>query len=383
MKLGSEVFLQTYTQKYQEARIGLMSNLTGVNHNLESTIDLFAHHDDIQLTALYGPEHGIRGDAKEGELIDSSIDAYTGLPVFSLYNKNKKPDKEMLASIDLIFCDLQDVGVRYYTFIYTLANMMKLCGEQGIPIVVLDRPNPINGVGIEGNIVEDGFESFVGQFPIPVRHGLTIGELALLFKHEFQIPCNLDVIPMSGWSRKDYFDDTDLYWVSPTPNATNLNMCLLYSGTCLLEGTNISEGRGTTKPFEMLGAPFVNGRELAEELAEYNIEGVLFRPTFFKPQYQKYAGKVCEGVQIHITDRTKINAFYLGITVIKTMHNLYPNEFQFTKSADFNNRFFLDLLAGTDNLRKQVLKGDTSEFFNRMSYETEAFRLSREKYLLY
>lgn len=383
MKTGLEVFLSKYTEAYQDKRLGLLTNSTGVNHELVSSIDLFAEHETLTLTALYGPEHGIRGDAQEGEWISSSIDPYTNLPVYSLYHENKNPDKEMLENVDVVFCDLQDIGSRYYTFIYTMANMMRLCKKEGKRFVVLDRPNPINGEDVEGNLVQAHCTSFVGQYPIPVRHGLTIGELAHLFNEEFDIHCELKVIEMEGWSRRQYFDDTNLHWVSPTPNATNINMCLLYPGTCLIEGLNVSEGRGTTKPFEIIGAPFINGRKLAEKLTELELPGVTFRPTTFQPMYQKFAGEVCGGVQIHIIDRKVMKPVQMGVLLLQTLVELYPNQVEFIRSQDFNNRFFLDLLIGTDALRKQLMTHDTNHFIAEMEKERQQFMAVREKYLRY
>ncbi len=383
MKIGLEVFLSKHTDAYKGEKIGLLTNSTGVNHQLVSAIDLFAEHKTLMLTALYGPEHGIRGDAQEGKWISSSIDPYTNLLVYSLYHENKNPDKAMLKDIDVVFCDLQDIGSRYYTFIYTMANMMQLCKEEGKRFVVLDRPNPINGLDVEGNLIQAHCTSFVGQYPIPVRHGLTIGELALLFNEEFGIHCELEVIEMEGWSRYQYFDETNLHWVSPTPNATNINMCLLYPGTCLIEGLNVSEGRGTTKPFEVIGAPFINGRELAEKLMELELPGVRFRPTTFQPMYQKFVGEVCEGVQIHITDREVMKPVRMGIMLLQTLVELYPEKVEFIRSQDFNNRFFLDLLIGTDLLRHGLQNQRIDDFLASMEKECQRFMAIRNQYLLY
>lgn len=382
MKLGLEVFLENNTEEYIGKKIGLLTNLTGVNHDLESTIDLFYKHPNIQLTALFGPEHGLRGEVQEGKLIDSSVDAYTGVPVFSLYNKEKKPNVEMLKNVDVVFCDLQDIGTRYYTFIYSLANTMQICGQEGKKVVVLDRPNPINGITMEGNLVDEDFRSFVGKFPIPVRHGMTIGELAHLFKNEFSIECDLEVVPMEGWSRDMYFDQTDLYWVSPTPNTTTMDMCVLYPGTCLIEGTNLSEGRGTTKPFEVIGAPFIDGRELADEMNALNLKGVRFRQAVFKPMYSKHEGEVCEGVQVHVSDRHNLHAFEIGISLLETIYRLYPDKVEFIQAGK-RNQYFLDLLAGTDQLRKQIELGNTSAIRTQSREQTQQFETIRKNYLLY
>lgn len=331
---------------------------------------------------MFGPEHGLRGEVQEGKLIDSSVDPYTGVPIHSLYNKDKKPNVEMLKDVDVVFCDLQDIGTRYYTFIYSMANTMQICGQEGKKVVVLDRPNPINGIDVEGNLVQDAFRSFVGKFPIPVRHGMTIGELARLFKHEFNIACDLEVIPMEGWNREQYFDQTDLYWVSPTPNTTTIDMCMLYPGTCLIEGTNISEGRGTTKPFEVIGAPFIDGRKLAEALKSLSLPGVQFRPAVFKPMYQKFAGEVCEGIQVHISNKDTLSAFDIGISIVETIYRLYPEQMTFIQAGE-QNRYFIDLLAGTDQLRKQIIQGDTTDFREQLPTAVQQFMAMRENYLLY
>lgn len=382
MKLGLDMFLEKHAAAYRGKRIGLVTNLTGVNHNLIPTIDLFHEHPDIQLTALYGPEHGIRGDAKEGEEIGHSVDPYTGLPVYSLYGDTKKPTPEMLEPVDMIVLDLQDIGSRYYTYIYTMAYVMQACGEQGKPFIVLDRPNPIGGTAMEGNLLEPEFQSFVGLYPIPNRHGLTIGELALLFKHEFGIACDVKVIPMEGWTREMYFDETGLFWVPPSPNSPGLDMGILYPGTCLAEGTNLSEGRGTTKPFEFIGAPYIDGYTLAKAFNRREVSGVLTRPISFVPTYQKHLGVRCEGVQLHVVDRHRLNALKAGLVLLEVIASLYPNDFAFRKRSDEGPGFF-NLLAGTDQLSERVLKGTTKEFLQSCESQLESFRAQIQPYLLY
>jgi uncharacterized protein YbbC (DUF1343 family) len=382
MKLGLDVFLENHIHLFKGKRIGLVTNLTGVNRDLVPTIDLFHDHPDIRLTALYGPEHGIRGDAKEGEEVASSTDPYTGLPVFSLYGPTKKPTPEMLEPVDVIVFDLQDIGSRYYTYIYTMAYVMEACGEQGMPFVVLDRPNPIGGTAIEGNLLESELKSFVGLFPIPNRHGLTIGELALLYQHEFGISCDVTVIPMEDWTREMYFDRTGLFWVPPSPNSTGLDMSILYPGTCLIEGTNLSEGRGTTRPFEFVGAPFIEGYRLAKTFNQLGIPGILARPISFVPTYQKYMNVRCEGVQLHVVDRRKIHSLQAGLALLETIAELYPKDFAFREAASNGNRFF-DLLAGTKQLRNKVLNGETAEFLEECEPQLDRFKDQIKPYILY
>lgn len=381
MKLGLDVFLAEGCQRFKGNRIGLVTNMTGVNRELVPSIDLFHNHPDIHLSALYAPEHGIRGDIKEGEAFETSIDPHTRVPVFSLYGENRKPNREMMDAADVIVFDLQDIGSRYYTFIYTMAYMMEACAIYHKPFVVLDRPNPVNGVKMEGNLVEENVRSFVGLLPIPNRHGMTVGELALLFKHEYGYNCELKVIPMQGWKRHMHFDETEFLWVPPSPNTTHIDMAILYTGTCLIEGTNLSEGRGTTKPFEWIGAPYIDGHKLAETYNQLNLSGVLARPISFKPTYQKYKDEVCEGVQLHVVDRHQLNALEAGMRLLEVIHSLHPSEFEYIKNEQ--NKYFFDLLAGTKRLKTYITHRKTDEFLDECRYELDTFQKLKERYLLY
>lgn len=381
MQAGIDVFLEYEFNQFKGKRIGLVTNITGVNKKLKPSIDLFHNHPDINLVALYGPEHGIRGDAKEGEQVNSSIDPYTGLPVFSLYGPSKKPSKEMLDPVDVLVFDLQDIGSRYYTFIYTMGYVMEACGEYGKHFVVLDRPNPISGIFMEGNLVEEDVRSFVGLYPIPNRHGMTVGELAHFFKYEIGINCELTVVSMKGWKRQMFFDETDFFWVSPSLNTTGIDMCILYPGTCLIEGTNLSEGRGTTKPFEYIGAPYIDGYNLAKTFNEKKIRGVLARPVSFVPTYQKHKDKVCDGVQLHIVARKALHSLQAGLTLLETIAEMYPNDFEFIQHQ--NGNYFFDLLAGTKELRDIILQGKSSDFLLKNENQLKEFQKQRETYLLY
>lgn len=382
MKLGVDVFLEQYVSKFVGKRIGLVTNMTGVNHRLTPTIDLFYDHPDINLTALYGPEHGIRGDAKEGEIVESSIDKYTNLPVYSLYGASKKPSKEMLENVDVVVFDLQDIGARYYTFIYTMAYVMEACAEHGKHFVVLDRPNPISGVSMEGNIVQEDVRSFVGLYPLPNRHGMTVGELANLYKHEFGIHCELTVVPMNGWERRMYFDETGLLWVPPSPNTTGIDMSTLYPGTCLVEGTNLSEGRGTTRPFEYVGAPYIEGYLLAKRFNERKVPGVIARPVSFVPTYQKHKDKVCEGVQLHVVNRMELHSLKTGLTLLELIAEMYPDDFTFLQQGE-SKKYFFDLLAGTKTLREKILNGKVQGFLESSIAKLDSFSEIRKPYLIY
>ncbi|GGA66672.1 exo-beta-N-acetylmuramidase NamZ family protein [Ornithinibacillus halotolerans] len=381
MKLGLDIFLEQDYKQFKGQKIGLVTNITGVNERLIPSIDLFHEHPEIELTALYAPEHGIRGDAREGEKVESMVDPSTGLPVYSLYGETRKPTKEMLEQVDVLVFDLQDIGSRYYTFIYTMAYVMKACKELGKHFVVLDRPNPISGTRMEGNLVEDDVRSFVGLLPIPNRHGMTVAELALLFNNEYGFDCELTVVAMQGWDREMYFDETGLFWVPPSPNTTNMDMSILYPGTCLIEGTNLSEGRGTTRPFEFVGAPFINGQHLAKEFNQKNIPGVIARPTSFIPFYQKHKDVLCSGIQLHVENRYKLNSLQAGIILLETIADMYPNDFEFISNV--NDKYFFDLLAGTKSLRNHILQRTSNDFIESCHDSLEVFRKLKEPYLLY
>ncbi|WP_026906926.1 exo-beta-N-acetylmuramidase NamZ family protein [Paucisalibacillus globulus] len=381
MKLGLDIFLETGYKEFQNQRIGLVTNMTGVDQRLNTTIDLFFEHSDIRLVALYGPEHGIRGNAKEGEKVTSSIDNNTKLPAYSLYGETRRPSKEMMENVDVIVFDMQDIGSRYYTYIYTMAYVMEACAQYNKKMIVLDRPNPIAGITMEGNLVEEDVRSFVGLLPIPNRHGMTIGELAWMFRHEFGYTCDLTVVPMKNWTRNMYYDETGLLWVPPSPNTTNLDMNLLYTGTCLFEGTNISEGRGTTRPFEWIGAPFIDGQKLAKHVNKKRLPGVLARPVTFSPTYQKYNGQVCEGVQLHIIDREQVHSLKTGLTLLESIVELYPSDFQFVKND--HGKYFFDLLAGTKKLRTDIMNIQTDDFFEECNKQLIDFEKVKKQYHLY
>ena len=381
---GIEVLLRERAGDLQGRRIGLVTNMTGVDRALRSDIDLLAARRDIQLVALFGPEHGVRGDVQAGGHVDSSRDAATGLPVHSLYGEHREPTPDMLRGIDLLLFDIQDVGARFYTYPYTLANVLRAARREGIPVWVLDRPNPVGGLKVEGPVLEPAQASFVGMFPIPVRHGMTIGELARLFNGEFGIGADLTVVPMRGWRRGDAEPGGAMPWVPPSPNMPTRDTALVYLGTALLEGTNVSEGRGTTRPFETLGAPFVDGRQLADALNALGLPGVRFRPTAFTPSFSKHQGRACGGVQIHVTDRDAFLPFRTGLAVVKALHDLYPEAFRFQSDAPGATPGFFDKLAGNAWLRPAIERGDTLDAMQaRWQPELGRFEAVRGRYLLY
>lgn len=374
--LGAEMLMKNEKKLLKGKRVGLITNPTGVDQNLNSVVDLLNNDSDIQLEALYGPEHGVRGDAQAGQYVDYYIDEVTGLPVYSLYGKTRKPTPEMLENIDVLVFDIQDVGTRFYTYIYTMALAMEAAQEKGIPFIVLDRPNPLGGKKVEGPVLDPEFASFVGQYAIPLRHGMTVGELAKLFNKEFDIGANLTVVKMKGWKRNAYFDETGLQFVMPSPNMPTLETALAYPGAALIEGTNVSEGRGTTKPFELIGAPFISSPELVTRLNQLDLPGVTFRAASFTPTFSKHSGKLSHGVQIHITDRNKYEPVETGLHIVKTIKDLYPEQVQLTP--------FFDNLIGNGWIRPAIENGMTvEEMESRWRKDLKEFEKVRKKYLMY
>lgn len=375
---GIEVLLKDDKNVLSGKKVGLITNPTGIDSELTSIVDLLHDDPDIQLTALFGPEHGVRGDAQAGASVEFYIDEKTGLPVYSLYGKTKKPTPEMLKDVEVLVFDIQDVGTRFYTYIYTMAYAMEAAKENDIPFIVLDRPNPQGGVSVEGPILEPEFSSFVGMYPIPLKHGMTVGELATLFNKQFKIGADLKVIKMKGWKRDMDYDDTGLPFVLPSPNIPTVSTTFVYPATGLIEGTNVSEGRGTTKPFELIGAPYINSDELAGKLNALRLPGVKFRAASFTPTFSKHAGKLSHGVEIYVSDRKKFKALPTGLHIIKTIHDLYPNDFEFLQANNFS------LLIGNGWVRGKIEDGaSVNEIMKEYEDDLDAFKKVRKKYLLY
>jgi uncharacterized protein YbbC (DUF1343 family) len=375
---GVEVLLDDQKELLKGKKVGLITNPTGIDSKMNSIVDLLHDDSDIELTALFGPEHGVRGDAQAGEYVESYIDEKTGLPVYSLYGQTRKPTPEMLKNVEVLVFDIQDVGTRYYTYIYTMAYAMEAAKENNIPIVVLDRPNPQGGLTVDGPVLEPEFSSFIGMYPIPTKHGMTVGELASFFNEEFNIGADLRVVKMKGWRRSMDFDDTGLPFVLPSPNMPTVSTTFVYPATGLIEGTNLSEGRGTTRPFELIGAPFINSTNLAAELNSLNLPGVKFRAASFTPTSSKHAGKLSHGVEIYVTDRADFDAVTTGLYIIKTIHDMYPDDFEF-----LSNNFF-DKLIGNDRVRTMILEGaSVEEIMKRYKKELYEFKKVRKEYLIY
>jgi uncharacterized protein YbbC (DUF1343 family) len=383
--LGSERLLASTA--LNGARVGLVSNPASVDRQLRHIADHLAVHQDARLAALFGPQHGFRSDVQDN-MIETrhAHDEVRRVPVYSLYSDVREPTREMLRDLDLLVIDLQDVGVRIYTYIYTMANCLKAARRHGLKVIVCDRPNPIGGLQVEGPVLVPGFESFVGMYPIPMRHGLTIGEIARLFNEEFGIGADLEVIAMEGWRREMYWDDTDLTWIISSPNIPTFDTTTVYPGGVLFEGTNVSEGRGTTRPFELIGAPWVVAERFAEAMNRRDLPGVYFRPAVFEPTFQKHAGKACAGVQIHARDRRTFRPVEAGVALIEAFRASDPNQFRW-KDPPYEYEYEkmpIDCLAGSSTLRDQIDAGvPAHEIAAGWKEPVDEFLKIRERVLLY
>lgn len=384
---GIEVLLSDKLASLRGQRIGLVCNQASVLPDLRHAADVFFEHPDIDLTTLFGPQHGIRGDVQYNMIETPHVrDTRTGLMVYSLYSETRVPTEEMVADIDTFVIDLQDVGCRIYTYTYTMANCMIAAAKFGKRVVVCDRPNPINGVTVEGNVTEKEFTSFVGQFELPTQPGMTIGEMARMFNEHWGIGCELEIIEMGGWRREMWHEETGLPWVLPSPNIPTIDTCAVFPATVHLEGTELSEGRGTTLPFELNGAPFIDPYAWAEELRKFDFPGVSFREAYFQPTFCEFAGQTCGGIQLHVTDRSAFTPVIVGIAMVKTAYDMYPNHFQWRQNAyeyEFGKNPF-DVVCGTDKIRNAIETGEAlDKIESGWQIELGAFKQVREKYLLY
>ena len=383
--LGSDILFQKDLVKGR--RIGLVCNPASINARFRHVVDAAADAG-VTIGALFGPQHGIRSDLQEN-MIESphEQDARRRVPVYSLYSETREPTGEMLAGLDALVIDLQDVGTRIYTYIYTMAYCLKAAARTGLPVIVCDRPNPIGGVAVEGPMLEKGHESFVGLYPIPMRHGMTIGEVARLFNEHFGLGAKLEVVPMQGWSREMYFDATGLPFVLPSPNIPTLEAEIVYPGAVLFEGINVSEGRGTTKPFELLGAPWVTDAEaFADGLNALRLPGVVFRPHAFEPTFHKHAQTLCGGCQIHVTDRASFRSVETGVALAIAFRDADPGAFAW-REPPYEYEYTLppiDILYGSSALREGMAAGRSARAIAEDWVEpVRAFNAVRASYLLY
>lgn len=382
--LGIDRLLTEQFDLIRGKRVGLYTNLSAVNADLVPSYVLFAIAKNVTLAALFGPEHGITGAATAGEKVSSQIDDYSRVPVHSLYGETNKPMPEALRDLDVMICDIPDVGVRFYTFVWTLSYIMDACAEQGVPVIVCDRPNPLGGQIVQGPGVRAGFESFVGRFNVPIRHGLTIGEMAQLLNAEYlDKPCDLTVIPCGGLRRSMTFPQMGMPWIAPSPSLAHFANVENYAGSCLVEGTTLSEGRGTGFAFQVLGAPFINAVVLADYLNVLSMPGVRFRPVIFRPGVNKYAGVNCGGVMAHVTDPNAYNPIAAWLIALREVMVTYSGQVEWL--PPYNDRYHLDLLMGTDAVRRDLLSGEVSvrAMMDAWAIEEAAFRVKRAPYLLY
>ncbi|MCU0241751.1 MAG: DUF1343 domain-containing protein [Vicinamibacteria bacterium] len=367
-------------------RLGLIANPTAVTRDLVPAALLLKRTRGLRLVALFGPEHGLWADAQDLVEVADARDTATGLPIHSLYGQTRVPTRDMLAEVDVLLFDVQDVGSRYYTFIYTMLHAMEACAEHGRSFVVLDRPNPLGGKRIEGHRQDPGYLSFVGLHPLPVCHGMTVGELAQLFRAERKLGLDLDVIRMRGWRRAMTFDQTGLPWVMPSPNMPTLDTAFVYPGGCLIEGTNLSEGRGTTRPFEIVGAPWLDPWTLAAAMERERLSGVRFRPLFFTPTFQKHAGLRCGGVQVHVIDRNAFRPYLTYCLLIAHARHQNPSRFAWRQPPYEYElvKLPIDILSGSAKLRETIDAGRPLRALLRQSRRDEIhFAKRRRPYLLY
>jgi uncharacterized protein YbbC (DUF1343 family) len=378
VKLGIDILLTEQQRLINGRTLALICNASSVTGELVHAAAALQALPGVRLAALFAPEHGLYGTAADGETFGDAIDPATGLPVYSLYGDDgKRPSPHHLAGLDALVFDVQAVGVRFYTYITTLLYVMQAAAEQALPIIVCDRPNPIGGEIIEGPVLQTGFESFIGPAPIPIRHGLTIGELARFYAAAFDLDVDLTVVPCAGWRRDMSYDETGLPWVPPSPAMPRLETALLYPGACLLEGTNLSEGRGTTQPFELAGAPWLDGYALAAMMNDWQLPGVRFRPVQFTPTSSKWNGETCHGVQLHITDRQALRSVAVGLRLIAAARTQRPDEFAW-------NAPHFDRLMGTDKVREDWENGRSlPDIISDWTDSQQTYLSQRETILIY
>lgn len=363
--------IEDYLSLFEGKRVGLITNQSGVNSSYISSIDILYKYTN--LVSLFSPEHGIRGNVNEGATVGDTVDAKTGVKINSLYGNTLSPTKEMLDEIDVMCFDIQDVGARFYTYIYTMSNAMIECQKYNKKFVVFDRPNPIGDV-VEGNILNMDYSSFIGKFPLVQRHGMTVGELALMFNQEFGIGCDLEVVKMKNYNRNLYLDETSMPWVNPSPNIPQIETAVVYPGTCVFEGTNLSVARGTTKPFQWIGAPYIDGIAWADALNELGLPGVYFRPVWFTPLSSTNANQLCSGVEVHVTDRSTFESVYTGWAMFYVIRHMYPSNFKMTTST-------INVNTGCNYFSKDLY--NLEELRTIIQSDSNTFKQTRSKYLLY
>jgi uncharacterized protein YbbC (DUF1343 family) len=383
---GLEVLVRRRAALLRGQRVALLTHQASIDSRYAHAVTLVREFSRVKVARLLAPEHGLWGAPQDHVWIDGTRDPTTGLPVWSLYGARREPSAAMLRGIDTVVVDLQDVGSRYYTFVWTMALAMRACARHGVDVVVLDRPNPLGGALVEGNVADPAFASFVGLYPLAIRHGMTIGELAGYLNERHGLGCRLTVVPMRGWRRAMLWEDTGLPWVPPSPNMPTLDTARVYPGGCLIEGTNLSEGRGTTRPFEWIGAPYLDARRYAEALERERLPGVRWSPARFQPTFQKWAGQLCDGVQIHVTDRARFKPFLTGLAEIAVARRQAPRRFAWRRPPyEFEKRRMpIDILCGSDKIRTAIERGTPLPAIERAwQRDLDRWKRLRARYLLY
>ena len=389
-KFGLDVCVADGFAAFNGESIALVCNQASIASDYVHVLDhMLPYHKDgkLRIQRVFGPQHGLWGHTQDNMVEwEGAVDARTGLTVCSLYGEHREPTDAMLDGVERLVFDVPDVGARYYTFVWTLANCMKACGRLGIPVTVLDRPNPIGGVQVEGPVMEPEFDSFVGLHPLPARHGMTVGEVARCLQSRFYAKCELSVVKMEGWRREQYQDETDLPWTAPSPNMPTVDTAAVYPGQCLLEGTNLSEGRGTTRPFETFGAPWIDAWRLTERLNALGLPGAQFRPVQFQPTFQKHAGQLCGGAFLHVTDRRAFRPVLTSVAILQEAFRLWPGEFRWNDPPyEYETvKLPVDVLAGNGWLRPAIEDGlPLSGIVERTRAEAAGFEPARQASLIY
>ena len=388
VKTGLETLAEKPNSFLKNKNIGLLANPSSVNGNFVHSKNIISDIFRERLNLLFSPQHGFNAEKQDNMILsDHIIDPELKIPIYSLYGETLKPTQQMLEDLDVLLIDIQDAGTRVYTFIYTISYCLEAARENNVQVVILDRPNPVSGLRTEGNLLEKEYASFVGRYPIPMRHGLTAGEFALFINNEFSINADLQVIKMQNWDRKMYFGDTGLPWVLPSPNLPSIDSAIVYPGQVIFEGTNLSEGRGTTKPFEFFGAPYIDSKKLKNFIMDkYNPEGVFLREIIFEPTSGKWADKPCCGFQIHVTDKDLYEPYFLSLALLQGIISLFPKEFKWKKPPyEFEyNKKPIDMILGSRKLRKNLESGkDLNSEKTAWHKETESYLKKIKKYLLY
>lgn len=384
IQLGIDVLQAEEFARLRGKRVGLLTNPSGVNRHLQSTYSIMTQSPHVNMVALFAPEHGIVGAVQAGDKVAHQVDGLTGLPVHSLYGETYRPTPEMLDGIDVLVCDIQDIGLRYYTYTWTLTYVLEAVSATDIELLILDRPHPLGGIALDGGGLDESLRSFVGRFPIPIRHGMTIGELMLMVNAEWSsYQAKIDVVQMKHWRREMLWEETGLHWIPSSPNIPHVKTIWQYIGACLIEGTTLSEGRGTTLPFEVVGAPNIDALALAEALNQQEHEGVYFRPYSFQPTMSKYAGEVCQGVHVHVLDRSLFQPLKVWLAVIETIAELYSDDFAWLPPY-INGVQHFDRLIGTEDVRKQIdIRESLDSLFAEWKQFQREFEVKRQDYLLY